>query len=288
MQMHSPTKTITKRFAISTLTLLHPLAVAKRLETVFPNVQEIVLVDVALHIAAVNIRASRDGAVYEDGSDGNARTAEIEPVADLALVGTYVSLATELAVDPPLLSGSNDEVHQLTKLFITELQAFIGGRTANRVDGEQAPSLNFMLNKQLLDGLQPAEVHRADACHNVVGRQALFVGNQVDGSKGMVEAALAFTEGIVCVAQPIQTNGNATHACIHQLFVLRLVVGITVADDAPREAVLPQLTPAVGQVRAHQRLAARDNNQNRIALVFGFQRFNRVQEILKRHVLVAR
>ena len=104
----------------------------------------------------------------------------------------------------------------------------------------------------------------------------------------MVKATLAFAESIVCIAQPIETDGDAAHACFHQFLVHGLVVGIAVADDAPREAVLSQLSPAVGQVGAHQRLAARDNHQDGIALEFGLQGFDGVQEVLERHVLVAR
>ena len=136
MQMHCPTEAALINLAISALACLHPLAVAERLETVFPDIEKIVLVNVTLSKASVNIGTSGNRAVNENGADGDTRTAEIKPVAHLALVGADVGLATELAIDCAFLSGRDNEVHQLAELFIAELQALVGGSTTNRVDGE--------------------------------------------------------------------------------------------------------------------------------------------------------
>ena len=115
MQVHCPAEAVLKHLAISALTRFHPSTVTERLETVFPNVKEIVLVDVALYIAAVDVRTSGNGTINEDGANGDARAAEIEPVTDLTLIGTNVGLATEFAIYPPLFSGRDDEVHQLAE-----------------------------------------------------------------------------------------------------------------------------------------------------------------------------
>ncbi len=136
MEMHRTAKAILKHLAISTLSSFHPGTVTEGLETVFPNVEEIVLIDVALDITSVDVGAGGNGAIYEDGADSNTRAAEIEPIADLALVGTHIGLTTELAVNPPLFSRRDDEVHQLAELFVSELQALVGGGATNRVDGE--------------------------------------------------------------------------------------------------------------------------------------------------------
>ena len=288
MEMHRSAKTIPKHFAISTLTLLHPLPVAERLETVFPNIQKIVSVNVALHIAAVNVGASGNGAVNENRANGDTRTAEIEPVANLALVRTNVGLATELAIDFAFLSGRDYEVHKLTELFIAELQAVISGSATNWVNSKQTPGFNHVFNEQLLHCLQLAKIHWTNTGYNVVGRQAFLVGNQIDGTHSVVKAALAFAESVVRVAQPIKADGDAAHSRFHQLLMHGLVVSITVADDAPRKAMLPQLPPAVGQVGTHQRLATCDDHQNGITFELGFKRFNGAQEILERHVLVTR
>ena len=147
MQVHCPTEAVLKHLAISALARFHPSAVAERVETVFPNVKEIVLVDVALHKATVNVGTSGNGTVNQDGTDGDTRTAEIKPVTNLALVGTDIGLTTELAVNPPLLSGRDDEIHQLAELFIAELKALVSGGATNRVDSKQTPSLHLVFDE---------------------------------------------------------------------------------------------------------------------------------------------
>ena len=63
MEMHGATKAVLVHLTVGARTLYHPSTVAEGLETVFPNIQEIILVNVALHITAVNVRTSGDGAV---------------------------------------------------------------------------------------------------------------------------------------------------------------------------------------------------------------------------------
>ena len=121
MQMHRPAKAILKHLAISALSRLHPFAVTEELKTVLPHIQKVILIDVALDIAAIDVGTSRNGTVNEDGADGDASATKIEPVADLALVRTDIGLATELAIYLPLLSGGDDEIHQLAEWLVIEL-----------------------------------------------------------------------------------------------------------------------------------------------------------------------
>ena len=139
MEMHRAAKAVLVHLAVGTLASLHPSTVAEGLEAVFPNNKEIILIDIALHIAAVDVGASGDRAVNQDRADGDTSAAEIIPVADLALIGTDVCLAAEHAVDFPLFAGGYDEIHHLAELLITELQAIIGSSATNRGDGEQTP-----------------------------------------------------------------------------------------------------------------------------------------------------
>ena len=63
MQVHRAAKAVLVHLAVGTRALFHPCTVAERLETVFPNIKEVILVDIALHIAAIDVGASGDGAV---------------------------------------------------------------------------------------------------------------------------------------------------------------------------------------------------------------------------------
>ena len=110
MKMHGAAEAVLIHLAAGARTLFHPCTVAEGLEAVFPNIEEVILIDIALHIAAVDVWAGRDGAVDEDRADGDARTAEIIPIADFALVGAHVGLAAEHAVNFAFLSGGDDEV----------------------------------------------------------------------------------------------------------------------------------------------------------------------------------
>ena len=63
MEMHGTAKAVLVHLAVGARALFHPFTVAERLEAVFPNIKEIILVDIALHIAAIDVGASGDGAV---------------------------------------------------------------------------------------------------------------------------------------------------------------------------------------------------------------------------------
>ena len=150
MKMHGTAKAIFVNHTIFADTCFHPAAVAKELKTVFPNVKEVVMVDVALCETAVDVGAGGDGAIDEDGSDGDAGTAEVVPITDLALVGPDVGFAAELGIDLAFLAGGDDEVHQLFELLVVELKIRVVGGTPNGLDSEETPGLHMVFDKQLL------------------------------------------------------------------------------------------------------------------------------------------
>ena len=49
-QVHAVTTTVAPHLAFATFILLHPLAIAIKSEPMFPNVHEVILIDVSLHI----------------------------------------------------------------------------------------------------------------------------------------------------------------------------------------------------------------------------------------------
>ena len=53
-KMHTATLTVSEVFTLGTLALPHPFTVAVGLETVLPNVHEIILVDIALMIVGTD------------------------------------------------------------------------------------------------------------------------------------------------------------------------------------------------------------------------------------------
>ena len=146
MQMHRAAEAVLIHLAISALTRFHPLAVTEGLETVFPNVKEIVLIDITLHEAAIDVGTSGNGAINQDGADGDASATKIEPVADLTLVRTDVGLTTEFRVNFSFLSGRDNEVHQLAQVHAIELQIRVIGGATDRLDAEKPPRFYVMFN----------------------------------------------------------------------------------------------------------------------------------------------
>ncbi len=144
MQVHGATKAVFIDLAIGALPCLHPGAVTEGLETVFPNVKEVILIDVALSKTPVNVGAGGNGA------DGDAGTAKIEPVTYLAFVRADVGLTTELGINLTFLSGGDDEFHQLFELLIVELHVGVVGGSSDGLDGEETPCFHVMFDEQLL------------------------------------------------------------------------------------------------------------------------------------------
>ena len=57
VEMHCPAEAVLIHLAVGARAMFHPCTVAEGLETVFPNIEEIILIDIALHIAAVDVGA---------------------------------------------------------------------------------------------------------------------------------------------------------------------------------------------------------------------------------------
>ena len=53
-KMHTAALTVSEVFTLGTLTLPHPFTVTVRLETVLPDVHEIILIDIALMIVGTD------------------------------------------------------------------------------------------------------------------------------------------------------------------------------------------------------------------------------------------
>ena len=65
-QMHATAATVAEIATVGTLVAPHPLAIAIGLETAFPNLHEIVVVDVALMIVGTQTGTGTDGSVAHD------------------------------------------------------------------------------------------------------------------------------------------------------------------------------------------------------------------------------
>ena len=109
--VHAASLAVSVFFASGTLSGLRPFSVAVNLEAVVPYINEIVLVDVALNKAAVNVWTCPNAAVNQDGADVNACPAEEAVVSDLLFITPYVAFAAEFYFDPVFGSFGFDKLH---------------------------------------------------------------------------------------------------------------------------------------------------------------------------------
>ena len=119
--MHRPAKALPEIFAFPTDSRTHPHAVAHELETIVPHIQQIILIDVALHKAAINVRAGGDAAVNQHTADINARTTEEIAVSDMFLVLACIGFTAECQVDTVFTTSVGHKLHHLFHLCAGKL-----------------------------------------------------------------------------------------------------------------------------------------------------------------------
>ena len=147
--MHSTTETLLEVFAGGADSATHPGAVAHELEAVVPNIQQVVLIDIALSEGAVDVRTGGYVAVEQHRADVDARTAEEVAVAHLFLVLASICLAAEFQVDAALFACGGDELQHLLHLCTAEHQLVVACRPSDGRDGEQPPVPDSVGNEQL-------------------------------------------------------------------------------------------------------------------------------------------
>ena len=109
-QVHAVSSAVAKVLARGALACPHPFTVAVGVETVFPYVHKVVLVDVALMIVGTDAGARRNRPVYQYRADGDARLAIEQMVAYIAFVVAQESFASVADMDFFGLAGTLDEL----------------------------------------------------------------------------------------------------------------------------------------------------------------------------------
>jgi hypothetical protein len=118
--VHPATEAVAPFPAIFAPPCTGPTAISERLETFLPYLPQIVLIDVALAEAVpVNVGTGADAAVGQDRSDVDSGVAEEAAVADLFLIASQITLATErYAHRTALRALLLYEFHKRYELFI--------------------------------------------------------------------------------------------------------------------------------------------------------------------------
>ena len=78
-QVHAAATAVTEKLAVGTFARTHPLSVTIRGEALFPDVHEVIAVDVALMVVGADAGAGRDATVHKHRAYGDARLTGKEP-----------------------------------------------------------------------------------------------------------------------------------------------------------------------------------------------------------------
>ena len=105
--MHGTAEALLEVFAGGAHAAAHPVAFAHDLEAVVPDIQQVILIDVALFERAVNVRAGGNVAVKQHRADIDAGAAEKVAVTHLILVFAGIGFAAEFQVDTALLADDD-------------------------------------------------------------------------------------------------------------------------------------------------------------------------------------
>jgi hypothetical protein len=146
-----------------------PGAVPECLEAGFPNLIEVVLVDVSLgEGVAVYVGAGADASVYKDGGDVDACAAEEACSTDLLFVSAKIAFATEgdfhgAAQAAPFLY----EFHQGDELVVGQDHFRIICRAAYGNDGEKAPLPDSKGGQDIVYLREFGKIALVDAGHDV-------------------------------------------------------------------------------------------------------------------------
>ena len=155
--VHTVAEAHIEGFAVVADALACPLPVSEWLETGLPDIPEVVGVDIALgETCTVDVGTGADGAVNQYGGNVYPCMAEIGSLPHLALVATEITLAAEGDIHWRGVGGAFlcNEVHELYKLAVSQVQFGIVQGTADRYDGKDAPLPDTHLCQLVVDGLQ--------------------------------------------------------------------------------------------------------------------------------------
>lgn len=138
-QMHAVPFAVLPVAAGTAHILPHPAAVPVGLETVVPDLHEIVFVNIALDVVGADAGAGGNRAVGKDRTDGDAGVAFEKIVADVALIIAEEAFAGKGSFDPAFFACGLDEIHQAAEFAAGKLQFGVIGSTTHREDGKQPP-----------------------------------------------------------------------------------------------------------------------------------------------------
>lgn len=126
-------------FAVGAFIFSHPFTITIWFEFVFPNIPEIVFVDIALMEIATDAGARRYATVAKHRCNRQSCLASVVMVAYSAFVFAEETFASVRCVDFFCFAHAHNEIHQAAELFVSDLQFGVFA-TPRRENSEKAPA----------------------------------------------------------------------------------------------------------------------------------------------------
>ena len=167
-EVHATSFAVAPVFAAFAIVRFHPFVIAMRLETMLPDIHEVVFVDASLPIIRPDARASTDASIDQDGSHRDACHAAEHPVANVPFVRPEEAFAAVGSVNPTLFACLANEVEQSLELFSRQLQVFVLSPSANREDGGEPPIRDAFADEEFFELWQGVVVVLMNAGHHIV------------------------------------------------------------------------------------------------------------------------
>lgn len=184
----------------------HPVVVAVWQEALFPDLYEVVCVDVALLVVMADACAGADASVDEDGGRCDAGCAAEHPVAHVAFVWSEEAFAAVGGVYVAFFACLADEVEQSSELFCCELEVFVLCASADGEDGCEPPVCDAFADEVVAQLWQGVVVVLVYAGHDVVDERRV-VCNHVDCLACHAEAVGVSAQPGVLFLQSVEADG---------------------------------------------------------------------------------
>lgn len=238
-----------------------PSAVAHDLEALFPNIEEIVLVNVSLDVIPAERRTGGNGTVRENGADVDTRTAEKRIAAGHLLIRAEKTFAAIVGVNSALLTGLPDEIENLPELGVVQFENGISLRPPFRKNGGNAPVPEPEPNEELTDLGKLGQVLLIDAGNDIKGK-ARNMRSPLNSLGCSFKRMRMPPKMIMGKPEPIQADRHGAEARGKQALKAGKRHGESVRDHPPRESAFKEGLAHLLKIFAHEGLSPRKHNQS--------------------------
>lgn len=260
-EMEAPALTVAPIFATGAVAFPRPSAIPHDLEAVFPDIEEIVLVNVSLDVISAERRTGGNGAVRKNGADVYTRAAEKRIAAGHLLIRAEKTFAAIVGVDSALLTGLPDEIENLLELGVVQFENGISLRPPFRKNGGDAPVPEPETNEELTDLGKLGQVLLVDAGNDIEGK-ARNMRSPLNSLGCSFKRMRMPPKMIMGKPEPIQADRHGAEARCKQALEAWKRHGEPVRDHPPRESPFKEGLARLLKIFAHEGLSPRKHNQS--------------------------